>query len=493
MVGLDIGTSSAKAIAITREGRVVATAGRSYALQHPQPGYAEQDPETLLQAALECLADVLARTRENVIARGISISTAMHGIMALDAGGKPLTPIITWADTRSVSEADALRGLPEAHALYTTTGVPIHPMSPLCKLVWLHRHEPEIMAAASKFVGIKEYILHRLTGEWIIDHSTASATGLFDIHTLAWSPEALALAGIDLVHLPTPVEGTRALPLAPAAAAALGCTGTVVFPGGSDGCLANLGSGAMEPGLLALTIGTSGAVRMTLPQPVPDPQGRLFNYILLPGAYVSGGPVNNGGFILKWFSESMLGRPFGSKADFNWFLTEAVTCAPGADGLVCLPWFLGERAPVWNARATGLFHGCTVTHTRSHLMRAIVEGISFNLRQVADILSAQTVPVRRLLASGGFTASPDWVQMIADIFQVPVRCATNEDASATGAAMLGFIGSGEAGDWRDFDSWATVQQDVFPDPAQREAYARAYARYCAIAEWATRSPLPDGL
>jgi gluconokinase len=491
IIGLDIGTSSAKAIGLTRDGRVLASASRAYTLLHPQPGYAEQDPDVLLQAALACLAEVLVPIRERALIRGISVSTAMHGIMALDAGGKPLTPILTWADTRSIAEAEALRDAPDAQSLYTATGVPIHPMSPLCKLTWLRRHRPEIMNAARKFVGIKEYLLHHLSGEWIIDHSTASATGLFDIHRCEWYPAALTKAGIDIHQLPSPVEGTQPFPIMQSVSASLGCADLVVFPGGSDGCLANLGSGAMEPGLLALTIGTSGAVRMTLPYPAPDPLGRLFNYILLPGAYVSGGPVNNGGIILKWFSEAMLGRPFSNKADFGWFLDEACSVPPGAEGLTCLPWFLGERAPVWNARATGLFHGCTVTHTRTHLMRAVVEGISFNLRQVADMLCTQTVPVTKVLASGGFSASPKWVQMIADIFQVPVRCATHEDASATGAAMLGFIGIGEAQDWRDFINWTSTEKDVVPDQTHREAYAQAYARYCTVADWASQIP-PQG-
>ncbi len=489
MIGLDIGTSSVKAIAITRTGDVRASASRPCTLQHPQPGYAEQDPDQMLQAARECLAEVLTACQDTATVMGISISTAMHSIMALDADNRPLTPLLTWADTRSQAEADALRGAPGAHALYVATGVPIHPMSPLCKLAWLQKHQPGIVSAATRYAGIKAYLLHYLTGAWIIDYSTASATGLFDIHQHTWHPIALSIAGINTNQLPEPVAGTRAFRISPAAADALGNTDLVIYPGGADGCLANLGSGAMEPGLLALTIGTSGAVRMTLPHPVHDPLGRLFSYPLLPGLFVCGGPVNNGGVILKWFSESVLGKSFSSKADFRWFMDEAASIPPGSGGLVCTPWFLGERAPLWNARATGTFHGCTVTHTRAHLMRALVEGISFNLRQVADILAAQTVPVRSVLASGGFSASPQWVQLIADIFQVPVSCTTQEDASATGAAKIGFIGAGEADGWRDFDTWTSHQQLFNPDPARREAYAQAYARYCTVAEWASRSPL----
>jgi gluconokinase len=489
IIGLDVGTSSSKAIAVTREGQVLASASRPYGLQHPKPGFAEQDPQLVRDAALACLAEVLAASRDKAEVLSISISTAMHGIMALDEGGRPLTPILTWADTRSQAEAESMLALPEAQLLYATTGVPIHPMSPLCKLAWMGKHQPDIMASARMFAGIKEYLLHYLTGRWIIDYSIASATGLFDILQRTWSPMALSLAGVHKDQLPRPVEGTAAFPMIPDAAAALGYTGLDVFPGASDGCLANLGSGAMEPGLLALTIGTSGAVRMTLPQPATDPEGRLFNYILLPGAFVSGGPVNNGGIILKWFSESILGRPFSSKADVNGFLEAVASVPPGAAGLTCLPWFLGERAPVWNAAATGLFHGCTVMHSREHMMRALVEGISFNLRQVADMLSSQTTPIRAVLASGGFTASPLWVQLIADIFQVPVRCATHEDASATGAAMLGFMGKGMAGSEADFHGWLSTAQEVLPDPAHREAYAQAYARYCAVAAWASQAPL----
>jgi gluconokinase len=255
----------------------------------------------------------------------------------------------------------------------------------------------------------------------------------------------------------------------------------MLIPGASDGCLANLGSGAMEPGLLALTIGTSGAVRMTVNEPKPDPGGRTFNYVLLPGTFVTGGPVNNGGIILKWFAEQILGKPFGQAGEFKWFLDEASKIPPGAGGLTCLPWFMGERAPIWNAAATGIFHGMTLRHSRTHMMRALVEGICFSLYSIAEILEHCAGPIDKIMASGGFTASNQWIQMIADIFNKPVQVAQDTDASATGAAMLGFIATGEANGWEDFRSWMGSRQSFTPESGAVALYHEAYQRFNELA------------
>jgi gluconokinase len=495
IIGIDIGTSSTKVTAFARDGGVLASANQSYPLLQPEPGYAEQDPDVLLKAVRDCLDTVIASIGHRARITGISFSAAMHGIMALDSDAIPLTRILTWADTRSKAESDEIRASEESMSIYSSTGVPIHPMSPLCKLRWLNRHRPEIMSKAFMFAGIKEYVLYKLTGRWVIDHSLASATGLFDIHHLSWYEPALRWAGIRKEQLPEPVPVLSSTSFTVEGSALqarrvgwdLNVSGNdlssqyaKLIIGGSDGCLANLGSGTMEPGQLALTIGTSGAVRMTVPKTAPDPMGRTFNYILWPGAFITGGPVNNGGIILKWFSEAILGRHFRGAEDFKWFLDEACSVPPGAEGLTCLPWFLGERAPIWNASATGIFHGMTLQHTRAHMMRAIVEGICFSLYSIADIVGQTSGPAERILASGGFTASPAWVQMIADIFGKPVELVQEADASAMGAAIIGFIATGEAKGWEDFRSWMKNQQRFTPDANNQELYKEAYRRFVQL-------------
>jgi gluconokinase len=506
IIGIDIGTSSTKVSAFARDGKLLATAQRSYPLLQPEPGHAEQDPELLLQAVLDGVDAVTSAVEGKAVISAMCFSAAMHGIMAIDQSGKPLTPIITWADTRSQAEANEIRESADGKMIYDHTGVPIHPMSPLCKLRWMGRHMPDIMSGAAIFAGIKEYVLYRLTGAWVMDHSIASATGLFDIRTLDWYAPALAWAGIRREQLPRAVASLESLVVSPrgrtlhpenAGSPAAHARDTVsrahwaknakIIVGASDGCLANLGSGVMEPGLLSLTIGTSGAVRMTAPEPAVDPFGRIFNYVLWPGAYVTGGPVNNGGIILKWFSEQVLGRTFGGTDDVNGFLDEATSVPPGSEGLTCLPWFMGERAPIWDAGASGIFHGLTLRHTRAHLMRAIIEGISFSLCNIAGILAETAGPADRVRASGGFTASPQWVQMIADIFNKPVDIAQDTDASATGAAMLGFMSTGEATGWADFRSWTGSPKTFLPAPGQHERYQEAFQRFRNLAQTFTRT------
>lgn len=485
IIGVDIGTSSTKISAFTQQGIVLATSQETYPLLQPQPGYAEQDPEVICSATLRCIGQVCHGLPPATKVEAISFSAAMHGIMAIDRNGNAITPILTWADTRSQAEAAEIRQSSNATDIYIATGVPIHPMSPLCKLRWLHKNMPEQMQQAVIFAGIKEYLVYQLTGCWLIDQSMASATGLFDIFQLHWYTPALEWAGIRQDQLPD-IVGTMDIiqGIDDRWVKEWGITADCkLIAGASDGCLANLGSGAMETGILALTVGTSGAVRMTVKEPRTDPEGRTFNYILMPGYFVTGGPVNNGGIILKWFSEQILGKTFSGAEDFSWFLDEAAKTPPGANGLICLPFFMGERAPFWNAAVKGLFYGMRLSHNRSHMMRAIVEGICFSLFHVSEIVSANAGSYNRILASGGFTQSEQWMQWIADIFGKTVQVAQDNDASATGAAMLGWMAIGRNSEWSDFKTWVHIRQSFEPRKDYHEMYKDIFKAYKALAEW----------
>ncbi len=259
-------------------------------------------------------------------------------------------------------------------------------MSPLCKLQWMRDNQPEIFDQAACFAGIKELFLYRCFHEFVTDYSLASGSGLFDIRNLDWYAPALELAGITDERLPIPVETTRLLiGMDPAMAQALGVPAdTLILTGSSDGCLAQLGSGAVQPGHAALTIGTSGAMRMMTGKPAEDVQSRLFSYLLTPEHYVCGGAVNNGGGALQWFSKAFL--PW---SDYNDFLKTAFTAPPGSDGLLCMPYLLGERAPVWDSRAAGAYIGMRAASwfaafpagiDRRDLLRAVQCGRSIGKR-----------------------------------------------------------------------------------------------------------------
>jgi gluconokinase len=479
ILGIDIGTTNTKAIAYTIGGEIRETSSVSYSPVIPEQGWHELDPGILFRAALNAAADVLRKMKDTGRLMAVGFSSAMHGLIAVNEEGVALTNMITWADLRASSYAKKLRASDEGVLIHNKTGTPVHSMSPLCKLLWLKEHKAGIFNAAAKFVSIKEYLLYHLFGKWVIDYSIASATGLFDIHQKKWFDPSLRLAGIQANNLSEPVPTDFILKgLKKEYATELGIEGDIPFViGASDGCLANAGSGAVETGDVSLTIGTSGAVRMVTRKPMEDRLQRLFNYILTDDLFVSGGPINNGAFLLKWYSENFLDRPFLDSADFQWFTQQASGVPAGAEGLVFLPYIQGERAPVWDSDAKGVFFGVHSSHTRVHFMRAIIEGICFALKEVMDSLEEVIAPVENVYASGGFIQSPEWVQILADILGKPVIINDKADASAIGAAMLSMYALGIIPGFPPPLPQNERANIVNPRTDDQSKYARNYAVY----------------
>lgn len=438
IIGVDMGTSSTKVIAVQANGRVMAHHHQEYPIHQPEPGYSEQDPAEILQAVKAGIRSVATLMRQAPAA--ISFSCAMHSVMAVAEDGQALTPLMIWADNRSQDIADAILQTPQAEELYKQSGTPVHPMTPLCKIIWLREHAPATFAAAARFIGIKEFVFFHFFGRYITDHSIASATGLFNIHTLEWNAPALKLAGITAQQLPETVSSSTVITgLQTAVAQELGIPVTTQFiAGASDGCLAQLGSGALDAGHATLTIGTSGAVRMTVNKPVTDAHGRLFTYVLTPGNFVTGGAINNGGVVLQWYLHTFLQSVTDTPLQTEASLQKALALAPGSENLLCLPYFMGERAPVWDGHTKGAFIGVQPQHTVWHFMRAMLEGMAFGLLSITEALEETAGPVNKISVSGGFTATPEWVQLLADVFQRPMHLQQETDASAMGAVLLAF-------------------------------------------------------
>ncbi len=477
MIGIDIGTTNTKAVAFTDAGVVLATAGASYAALSGPDGRYELDPARLLEAFIAVLKEVRAKTAHLEGFAGISFSCAMHSLIVVDKGGQPLTNAMTWADLRSKPYAEALKGSETGKRIYRQTGTPIHPMSPLFKLLWLKDKEPEIFRQAGKFISIKEWLWWVLFGKYQVDHSIASATGLFDIYTFTWYGESLELAGITPDHLSVPVPCTHTESvLTPSYRSSLGLPeGFPFIIGSSDGCLANLGSRAMRPGETTLTIGTSGAVRMTAAAPEYDPRERIFNYILTDNLYISGGATNNGGGVVQWYIGQLLGKKGADPAVLNDLVAAADNVAPGSDGLVFLPYLQGERAPIWDADAKGLFFGIRSLHGQSHFMRAVLEGITYSLFQIGASLEETIGPIEHIYASGGFTHSKTWLQLVADVFLKKVFVTNVADASAIGAAIMGFYALGFTGDLADSAGMIRVQETYEPDEGRHRIYQERFA------------------
>lgn len=482
IIGIDIGTTSTKSVVFVSEGVQLGSSNVGYPLLHPQPGWAEQDPEAIFKAVLASVRGAIAEagiTGEQVA--GVGISTAMHSLIAMNAAGRALTPSITWADGRSEEQARRLRA--EHGTIYLRTGTPIHPMSPLAKLVWLREHRPDVHEAAAKFVSIKEYVLYRLFGEWAVDASIASATGLLALDSLDWDLEALQVTGLTADRLSAVHPGTYRLSGMDAGFAAdMGLPAdTPFFLGGSDGGLANIGVGAIDPGELAVTIGTSAAVRMMTDRPATDPYGRTFCYNVEGPSYIIGGATNNGGIVLQWLSESMLAGN-GGAASVESLLEAAARVSPGANGLLFLPFLSGERAPIWNAEARGTFFGATLSHRGEHFVRAGLEGVMLAVLSVTEVLKELAGPAREVRASGGFAKSPLWRQMLTDMLGQPVVVPQVTEASALGAAVVAMQGLGLLGSWREAKVWMPARETLEPDLQAHAAYREVLGVYTRLCE-----------
>lgn len=435
-LGIDIGTGSTKAVALDASGGSLDMVQVSYPTQSPTRGYSEQDPEVIWEAFLECFRQITSQMAGNL--QGVAFSSAMHSLLAVDKNGRPLLNAMTWADSRATQIAQRIKDSPQGEPLYRLTGTPVASISLLPKILWIREHLPDIFTRTHKFISIKEYIWLKLFSSYQIDHSLASATGLFNILELQWEPLALSLAGIDPSRLSEPVStGTIRYDLNPEAQMLLDSPPGIAFViGGSDGCLANLGTFAMGKGRAAITIGTSGAVRISSPKPIYNFQAMTFNYRLDEDTFICGGPVNNGGLALDWLIKNFLNRGQISSTDYFSLFERVAGVAPGSDGLIFLPYLVGERAPVWDTSASGTFFGVSAGHTQDHFCRAVLEGVCYALKEVLTIVEDHEHPINQIQVSGGFTGSHFWMQMLADITQKQVCIMQTVDASAIGAVHL---------------------------------------------------------
>jgi gluconokinase len=452
MIGIDIGTTSTKAVLFEENGKVVAKASEEYPLYTPTSTIAEQDPDQIFNAVIHSVKQVMAKSevrQENVLL--VSFSSAMHSVIAVDADGKPLMRCMTWADNRSAEWSAKLKKEMNGHDLYLRTGTPIHPMSPLTKLMWLRHDNKEVFQKASKFISIKEYVFAKLFDEYVVDYSIASSTGMLNLNRLDWDEEALQIAGISRDQLSKLVPTTHSMQgLNAVFAAEMGLAASTPFiVGASDGVLSNLGVNAIEPGVVAATIGTSGAIRTVVNRPVTDPKGRIFCYALTEEHWVIGGPVNNGGMLFRWardeFAASEVETAKRLGMDPYDLLTQIVEkVRPGSDGLIFHPYLTGERAPLWNADARGSFFGLTMHHRKEHMIRAVLEGVIYNLYTVLLALEEQIGRPTKIQATGGFARSPLWRQMMADVFDQEVVVPESYESSCLGAVVLGLYAIGKA-------------------------------------------------
>ena len=472
-IGIDIGTGSVKAVAIDHNGKILTQSQVHYPASPGEHGIAEQDPVMVTHQFIKCIRQITVELK--CCPELISLSSYMHGVMVVDDQCRPLTNILTWADTRSESIASDIRQSNEAESIYLLTGAPIHSMLPLCKIIWWQQNEPGICQRAFKFISIKEFIWYQLFKEFQIDESVANATGLFDIHQKQWSKRALQLCGISIQQLSdiVPVTYIRGN-IQPAISSVMNIDlKTKVCIGGSDGCMAVIGSGATKPGLASLTIGTSGAVRVYSSSPILHFPQMTFSYVVGRSSFVCGAPINNGGNVMQWVLEHFLKSANAMNYDQLFQMIENMPA--GSEGLIFLPYLFGERAPIWDEKACGSFFGIREQHTADHFLRAAAEGICYALKQVLELLE-QSINIQEIMVSGGFTKSFTWMQMLADVLGKTIVMQQSEDASALGAALIGMKELNMIKEFEEYFSNANAQR-VYADTRKHQRYSQLFPVY----------------
>lgn len=488
IIGIDIGTTSTKAVLFTATGNTVCKHSLEYPLYTPTPNTAEQDPEEILSAVITTVRAVMTSSKISPTQLlGLSFSSAMHTLIAVDAEGKLLSKSMTWADNRGAKWAKKIKQEQQGYEIYLRTGTPIHPMSPFVKLVWLRNEHPELFKRTKKFISIKEYIFYRFFQQYVVDYSIASATGLLNLKELKWDKEALEIAGITVEQLSELVPTTHILkPIQAEFAQAMEIpadTPTVI--GANDGGLSNLGVGAIAPGIVAVTVGTSGAIRGVVEQPITDPQERLFCYALTEQHWLVGGAINNGGIALRWVRDQLTDTEVRAaqrlgKDPYELIMMLAETVPPGSEGLIFHPYLMGERSPLWDANARGSFFGLNLNHTKAHLVRAALEGIVFNLSLVLQALEDVIGKAERIQATGGLVRSQLWRQMMADILQREVTVPEQYESSCLGAAILGLYALQEIS---SLDIASQIMGETYkhqPLPANVETYQKILPIYTCL-------------
>ena len=479
VVGIDLGTSAVKVLATTTSGREIASGSEFYGLETPQADFVEQDADVVYRAVMRVLARVLSdvRLRGSEVA-AIGFSSAMHGVLCVDDAGEPISRVITWMDRRAHAVADKWRGDGTAAALYARTGAPMHPMLPIAKLHWLGEYQPDLFARARRFVGLKELVVFRWTGEWLVDDGIASATGMLDVRTRDWDPRALQLCGVDAGRLSRVARpSTTVREFRPAIARELSLTNeTAVVLASSDGALANIGVGAGAGGDVALTLGTSGAVRVLAGRPMLDARARTFCYCADDTRFVVGGPTSAAGASLDWIFALLLDE-VPKEARFARAVDMASGVAPGADGLVVLPFFAGERAPYWNSALRGTFDGLDLAHDRRTILRAAFESVVYGVFAVYAVLRELAPGAERLLLTGGLTKAALVRHLLADVFALPAVQPHQQEASAFGAALVAAQAVGLVDDAVAAARSSGYDAPTQPNAALAETYRAAFERY----------------
>jgi xylulokinase len=477
LVGLDVGTSGTRALAVNSEGAVVAEATSRYEPDSPRPGWSEQRPEDWWRAAREVLAALAASAGDEIV--GLGLAGQMHGSVFLDSAGEIIRPALLWNDQRTESDCAAITERVGAERLLELAGNPALTGFQAPKILWLRRQEPEAHARVASVLLPKDYVRLKLSGQRATDASDASGTLLLDVRTRSWSDEILDALEIPRAWLPDVYEGPQVTALvSDAVADDLGLPrGLPVAAGGGDNAAAAVAAGVVRERLISSSIGTSGVVFAHRDSFTPDPSGRVHAFChAVPGAHHLMAVTLSAGGSLNWWRERFAGR-----ADFEPLVAEAADVEPGAEGLLFLPYLTGERSPHLDPRASGAFVGLTARHGRPQLTRAIMEGVVLSMRDGLEVIRALGTAVDEVRATGGGARSPLWLQLQADVYGCPIRRTSVDEGPAYGAALLAGVASGVFTDIEAATSSIRVRDSITePDPKRARRYDELYATFASL-------------
>lgn len=483
-IGIDLGTGSCKSVIISPEAQILGFGSGGYATISESARWNEQNPETLIDALILSVRNAIKQAGVSPQhCGGVSVGGALHSIIALDKARQPLTGILTWVDARAVDQAAAVRHTDQARRIYQQTGCPVHTMFPIYKLMWLRENQPHIFENTAWFVAAKTYVIQRLTGQFVSDYNIAAGSGLLNTHNLKWNADSLQLAGVAPQQLGSAENPRKVIEgINPELASAMGIPDDVALVlGSSDAVNSSLGAGAVFEDCATCMVGTSGAYRIIAKRAILDPSGRSWCYVVDPEHWLVGGAINNGGIVLSWFRDALNKlQPPGSGncyLSFEDLVKLAANIAPGADGLMCLPFLAGERSPNWNMNARGVFLGLTLDHGVDHMARALLEGVAFRLRSVAELLDEIGCKTSEVRVSGGLTQSALWPQIIASALDLELRIPHWGETSSLGAALWTLLGTGVIDDFGQIIDLVSVERSYAPAAEEARCYHELYALY----------------
>lgn len=480
-LGIDTSTTGSKALLVDDRGNVIGTASSPHTLNTPRPLWSEQDPQEWWVAVAASIRQVLAQSGVSASeVAAVGLTGQMHGLVLLDEAGRVLRPAILWNDQRTQAQCDEIHQLYGREAFIQTTGNVALTGFTAPKILWVKENEPEIYQKARHVLLPKDYIRYCLTGEYAMDKADGAGTVLFDLQARDWSPKVLEKLGIDPAWMPPTFEGCAFTGEVTAEAAAkTGLkAGTPVAAGGGDQAAQAVGTGVVEAGVAALTVGTSGVVFAATPRAIIEPEGRLHAFChAVPGMWHLMGVMLSAAGSLQWFRDSL-----AADLGFEELLQNAEGSPAGCEGLQFLPYLSGERTPHPDPLARGAFIGLTLRHNRGHMTRAVLEGVAYGLKDSFTLIqNAGLETITQVRVSGGGAKSPLWRQILADTLEAELVTVNTTEGAAFGAALLAGVG---AGAWKDVPeacrAAVRITGTTQPQPAQLAVYREGYAIYTGL-------------